>query len=529
MGQDFSMYRQQPPTGSQVTVIESDDCCACGPCGGRTFDVHSRKPDFVLMSDGAWHDFTTTMAGHVKRYRGEARTTFVLIFSIIFALVVFHPTLGFVGRSMTFGRRLGFAREVDVLEATAHLPEFFWPGDDVALNPAYSAHRRDLQTSGAKGVKAIDSEYEKTGVYPQTTVAPKTWEHYGKACSAGCYYADRAFPLPGAALESYLRQAAEGGGEAGSGAFNDTCGGFCVPAGCTHYVPMHYERALRESSRRCSDAAADTCAVCRHDPCLAMVQLGGGEHGPREWFSCCAAWSYEECSASDREQIGKIKCTAETNGVDGCGGRGDGGGGEYNVRDEDKGFTGGGLGLAMALFFACIAGGVGCHMAYLCSGITHNQQVDREIDAFLATVSGPQSGASFTLLRAFTQACKPKGARTYRALCVAPLGAHMGAPGAQWGGGGVQMGQVAPHTCGGHVSTGVPVMATGVVAAPSMQQMSVQVPVGVVGGQTIAIAGPSGQQYHIVVPAGLSGGDTFTAQIPGAPQPVMATATAVLA
>lgn len=61
------------------------------------------------------------------------------------------------------------------------------------------------------------------------------------------------------------------------------------------------------------------------------------------------------------------------------------------------------------------------HIGWMWWRISSNQKVDAQIDELLAQVSR-DSGAIFTLERLFTQVCKPKGARTYRAVCIAPAG-----------------------------------------------------------------------------------------------------------
>ena len=89
-----------------------------------------------------------------------------------------------------------------------------------------------------------------------------------------------------------------------------------------------------------------------------------------------------------------------------------------------------GMGLLMVFIIGSAVIGITC----IFKARRYNQQVDAEIDRRLQSLSGERSGANFTLARSMTQPCKPKGARTYRALCIAP------------GGGG---GMVAPAPGGG--------------------------------------------------------------------------------
>ena len=76
------------------------------------------------------------------------------------------------------------------------------------------------------------------------------------------------------------------------------------------------------------------------------------------------------------------------------------------------------------------------------------------------------------------------------------------------GGGGVQMGSVAAQ------------------AQPAPQMMAVAVPAGVGPGAQLMVTGPNGQSLTVVVPDGVGPGQQFMVSMP-APQPVMATATAV--
>ena len=80
-------------------------------------------------------------------------------------------------------------------------------------------------------------------------------------------------------------------------------------------------------------------------------------------------------------------------------------------------------GLALVLFFLCIAVAIGGGLGYTACITQANQAVDRQITSYLATLTACSGGCTFTLITSFTQFCKPKGARTYRGLCIAPPGA----------------------------------------------------------------------------------------------------------
>lgn len=128
-----------------------------------------------------------------------------------------------------------------------------------------------------------------------------------------------------------------------------------------------------------------------------------------------------------------------------------------------------------------------------------------------------------------TQACKPKGARTYRALYISPPGAAPqsfgGMPQPYFGGmpqpygGDLAMGAVAPVA-----QPGMPVATATVM--PAMTTMAVTVPDGVMPGGNISIAAPDGRVLQVGVPQGVGPGQVFHAQVP-ASAPVVAQATVV--
>ena len=123
---------------------------------------------------------------------------------------------------------------------------------------------------------------------------------------------------------------------------------------------------------------------------------------------------------------------------------------------------------------------------------SYNEGVDREIDAYLLTLSGARTGANFSLNRSWTGQCKPKGARTYRALCIAP--GAMAAPG------------------------GVP----GAGVASVTNALQVTAPAGTRPGDTVNVQGPNGQHLQVVIPAGVAAGQPFMVQLPAAPPVVVA-------
>lgn len=247
------------------------------------------------------------------------------------------------------------------------------------FHPVLGVVGRSLAFGNRRSLQAYES-------WPLKEDAPATWSQYGRGCSAGCKYAD-VFASSGAASSCSV----------------------CGAKGCTHYAEMSYAAVLGERAPTCRTA----CEACWHDPCHAHVKLGG------EWFSCCAAWSYETCTKAERDQVAKIKCEEETGGADDCAGRGLGGG---------RGMNGAGFGLALALFLCFIFGSIGLHLHFTMRMRRFNQEVDRRIDEYLLSVSGARVGATFTLVRSVTQPCKPKGARTYRALHIAPEGALTAPP-----------------------------------------------------------------------------------------------------
>ena len=66
---------------------------------------------------------------------------------------------------------------------------------------------------------------------------------------------------------------------------------------------------------------------------------------------------------------------------------------------------GGGLGLSIGLMMFSIIGGVVVGMGWQSAARNSNMNIDRQIDGYLRTVSS-SSGASFTLIRSWTQQCR---------------------------------------------------------------------------------------------------------------------------
>jgi len=172
--------------------------------------------------------------------------------------------------------------------------------------------------------------------------------------------------------------------------------------------------------------------------------------------------------------------------------------------------------LAMILMFACTIGGIIILIITQVSFRNHNATVDRAIENLCRRTS--TSNCQFLYQTAWTGACKPKGARTYRALVIAPggLSGSANVPGVMSFGmaSGVGMHQsasIAP------VTQGVPVAA----AISASSTMRVNCPPGSRPGDTVQIMAPSGQALMVTVPAGVGPGGQFDVQMPSAPVPVV--------
>jgi len=373
------------------------------------------------MSDGQWQAVVDTVGGHVKSYRREGLSFVLLLLGILLAVTVFHPAIGAVGREIANGRRRRLATYRAAVEPDSGVPE-------------------------------------KDGTY-------LTWADYGRACSAGCKYA-----------------------EATSGA--------CPKHGQLYVQTRYNDTPALDPRHGLSPECRMPCVICHHDPCFAQVRLGGAGRDIERaaWFSCCAAWSRELCTDAQSAQLRKLRCTKDSGGADGCGGR--------SWEEDDEGESGGAFGWAMLLYICSIFGGVGGFIWWGTTARQRNHRIDQKVDVYLSSLSGPRTNASFSLIRSWTQTCKPKGARTYRALCIAPYHATTT---------GIAMPAVVTAT------------QTPVTAMPLVE---VVVPAGYKEGDTMVVAGTNGQQLSIVVPAGVGPGQAFRVQLPAASPPVV-TATVV--
>jgi len=177
--------------------------------------------------------------------------------------------------------------------------------------------------------------------------------------------------------------------------------------------------------------------------------------------------------------------------------------------------TGLSIGLLMAVMMGSVLGTVGLsvHLRKL------NMQVDARITDLCARVSN--ASAFFLYHTAFTSPCKPKGARTFRALVISPSNPEDAVP--SYGSfEGLQMTAAA-------VMQGVPV-ASATLVAPAQQQptRTITCPASAKAGDSIRIAGPSGQTFRVVVPAGINPGDQFMVEMPREQSvPVTAVARAI--
>ena len=114
------------------------------------------------------------------------------------------------------------------------------------------------------------------------------------------------------------------------------------------------------------------------------------------------------------------------------------------------------------------------------------------------------ASATFLYQTAFTGPCKPKGARTYRALVIAPRGLQMTTE---------EVG--LPN---------VPVASATLVRPLAAGEPTQQVtcPASATAGDSIRITGPTGRSFEVVVPEGISGGMQFEVEAPHEQQPVHA-------
>ena len=277
-----------------------------------------------------------------------------------------------------------------------------------------------------------------------------TWGEYNHACKMGCTFADKV------ANDSDTLAECPGHGDL--------------------YVDTRYDLQSRTIGPRLCETKYE-----HHDPCYAEVKLDG-----RLWFSCCAFSPMALCNRTQTETLHELSCEGKMEGIDVS---------DFCDRDDAAGAKegrGGGIGMSILIQMAVIFGGIGSGVWWSMKARSYNEGVDREIDAYLLTLSGARTGANFSLNRSWTGQCKPKGARTYRALCIAP--GAMAAPG------------------------GVP----GAGVASVTNALQVTAPAGTRPGDTVNVQGPNGQHLQVVIPAGVAAGQPFMVQLPAAPPVVVA-------
>ena len=175
------------------------------------------------------------------------------------------------------------------------------------------------------------------------------------------------------------------------------------------------------------------------------------------------------------------------------------------------------FGLAMALMTATVFGGI-IGMAVGSSTLRRaNQKVDEEIRELCRQTS--TASTIFELRAVWTEPCKPKGARTYRALVIAPAsGFPAAAAAAGMAGPGIVTGALMPSAGVVTSSTvqGLPV-ATATLAQPTTNpSVAVTCPPDAGPGQSIRIT-VSGQAMDVVVPPGVSPGQQFMVAVPSVP------------
>lgn len=210
MGAQFS-YRPQPPPGSVVAVIESDECCAPEPMCGRKWDMGMQKPGFVQMSSSEWSSFVSTMNRHVKSYKQEGWGSIAMIILLLVGIIVFHPSIGFVGRSMTFGRRLearadGYCdSDIDCRFEGCDQPDLVTCYDRECYTGTKDSRCEDRDNLFDLGDGGWCYDGRRDEMCPM-----RRREHYESACMHGCSYVDRFLDVSPPPPEI-------GSGDAGSG------------------------------------------------------------------------------------------------------------------------------------------------------------------------------------------------------------------------------------------------------------------------------------------------------------------------
>tara|TARA_B110001452_G_scaffold256882_1_gene250621 strand:+ start:77 stop:955 length:879 start_codon:yes stop_codon:yes gene_type:complete len=143
-----------------------------------------------------------------------------------------------------------------------------------------------------------------------------------------------------------------------------------------------------------------------------------------------------------------------------------------------------------------------------------NMAIDSRIEELCSHHTSPS--ASFTYVTRWTGVCKPKHARTYRALVISP---NTRASGRR---------AVAPIPFGSPQGGSSAPIATGVAIAmpPAMTRVRVVCPAGKRQGDSISVTAPSGTEFTVVVPDGVQAGQPFDVDVPAAP-PLVVTGTVV--
>mmetsp|Transcript_2452 Transcript_2452/g.7288 ORF Transcript_2452/g.7288 Transcript_2452/m.7288 type:complete len:262 (-) Transcript_2452:422-1207(-) len=79
------------------------------------------------------------------------------------------------------------------------------------------------------------------------------------------------------------------------------------------------------------------------------------------------------------------------------------------------------LSASIGLMMFCMIGGLFAMLAVSIGGRRYNERVDEKIDAVCRAAAARANGGAITFVRLWTAPCKPKGARTFRAVYVYPL------------------------------------------------------------------------------------------------------------
>jgi hypothetical protein len=141
---------------------------------------------------------------------------------------------------------------------------------------------------------------------------------------------------------------------------------------------------------------------------------------------------------------------------------------------------------------------------------TTMRRINMAIDAKIDEVCHANTSGStlFQFQTRWTNVCKPRGARTYRAIVIAP-GPSAGSP------------AVAPTAAGVAVPPSGVAIPTGVVVTvavqPATTRIRVTCPPGQGAGDSITVQAPSGGPYTVTVPEGVQSGALFDVELPAAP------------